>query len=153
MPLLPSTLTDELMKLDSPNPPQDKPGAADKWATAWGNYVSGCVQLLPGAALLMQQTFKGVISSAFEPGPAPITFFLALEGAMRAGWASAIALPPLLSFIPAPAPFAPLGLACVAVGLATDQKNPPRAALATAIHTWTSTIIVVGPTGPVGPVA
>ena len=153
MPLSASTLTDGLMAIDDPNPPKDIAGTAGKWADAWGDYVGGCVQLAPGAALLMKQSFKGVILSAFAPVTVPIVFMLALEGAMRAGWGSAIALPPLLSFIPAPSPFAPTGLAAVAAGLASKQRRTGREILATAIHVWTITHIVVGPTGPVGPVS
>jgi hypothetical protein len=141
------------MAIDDPNPPKDEAGTAGKWADAWGSYVDGCVQLAPGASQLMKQSFKGVMMSAFAPVPVPIVFMLALEGAMRAGWASAIAMPPLLSIIPAPAPFAPMGLAAVTAGLASDKKKTGREILATAIHTWTTTHIVVGPTGPVGPVS
>lgn len=154
MPLDPSSLKTELMNIQDDQGPKDEAAAAERWTKAWKTYAGGMIYLAPGAAELMAQSFKGVISSAFAPVPVPIVFFLALEGAMRAGWASAILTPPLISLIPAPVPFAPIGLAAtVSLGLASDKKDPPCGALATAIHTWTITHIAVGPTGPVGPIS
>lgn len=154
MPLDPSQLKSELMNIQDDNGPKDESAAADRWTKAWKTYAAGMIYLAPGAAEVMAQSFRGVIAAAFVPVPAPIVFFTALEGAMRAGWASAILTPPLISLTPAPSPFAPVGLAAtVALGLASKTKDPPCGALATAIHTWTITHIAVGPSGPVGPIS
>ena len=153
MPLLTSTLTDGLMAIDANAPPKDIPETAQKWADAWGGYVAGCTQLSPAAPPAMKQAFKNAIASAFAPVPVPLVFMTALEGAMRAGWAVATVIPPLVSITPAPAPFAATGVPAVVAGLASPSKRTGREALATAIHTWTLTHIVQGPSGPSGPVS
>jgi hypothetical protein len=161
MPLLPSVLEAELMNIDAeggPNP-KDKPAVAQAWFNAWWKYAQNMTYLTPGGGgrALVESSFKGILMGGLEPIPVPMPFFLALGSAMLAAWGTlgtpATLLPPILSLIPQPAPFAPIGVAVVPVGLASKEKQPPRAMLATLIHTWTITAQAVGPTGPVGPIS
>lgn len=159
MPLLPTTLVTGLNNLESPEPPKNTVETAQRWTDLWWDYASGCIYLFPASLVaskaLATSVFRPLISVALLPCPIPLTFFLGLEGAMRAAWATLstpVSLtPPLLSITPAPIPFAPLGLAMIPVGMLSPTKQPPRVLLAALIHTWTITHIVVGPSGPVGP--
>jgi len=161
MPLLPPVLANELIKIDATASPKNTVEAAHAWSKAWWSYASGCVFLFPASLeaskLLATTAFTGIMLAAFAPVPAPPVFFLALEGAMRAAWGTlstpASLTPPLLSITPAPIPFVPMGLAVVPVGLAAPAKEVSRTLLATVIHAWTITHIVVGPSGPVGPLS
>jgi hypothetical protein len=158
MPLLPTTLAEGLISLDVA-PSKDTPSAAQQWAEVWWSYASGMVYLNPATLVaskaLAVPAFAGLLLPGMAPVPVPGVFFLALEGAMRTAWATlgtpVSLIPPLLSITPAPIPFAPLGLTTVPIGLASPDKFPVRTLMATLIHTWTITHIVVGPSGPVGP--
>jgi hypothetical protein len=161
VPLLPSVLQDELMKLDSssgPNP-KNKPEAAAAWFNAWWAYAQNMTYLIPGGAgrVLVEGSFKGILLAGLEPVPAPMPFLSALGGAMLAAWGTlgtpVTLTPPILSLIPQPIPFAPLALPVIAAGMAASDKTVPRAMLATIIHTWTITAQAVGPSGPVGPIS
>lgn len=159
MPLLPPVLAQGLIKLDEPSAPQSPSEVAQKWFDAWWAYASGMVFLNPGtlagAKATVQGLFIGILTPGAIPNPVPLTFFLALEGAMRASWAvlgtPLFLTPPLLAAIPAPVPLTPLLLAVVPVGLVSPIKPPPRILMATIIDVWTRTHIVNGPSGPVGP--
>jgi hypothetical protein len=161
MPLLPAVLEAELMKLDSssgPNP-KNKQEAAAAWFNAWWAYAQNMTYLIPGGAgrVLVEGSFKGILLTALDPVPLPMPFLTALGGAMLAAWGTLgtplTLTPPILSLIPQPIPFAPLGLPAIALGMASNEKQPPRALLATLIHTWTITAQAVGPSGPVGPIS
>jgi hypothetical protein len=161
MPLLPNVLEAELMKLDAddgPNP-KNKQEVAQAWFNAWWAYAQNMTYLVPGGGgrALVESSFKGILMGGLEPIPVPLPFFLALGSAMLASWASlgipGILTPPLLSLIPQAAPFGPIGVAIVPVGLASSDKKVPRAMLAGLIHTWTITGQAVGPTGPIGPLS
>jgi hypothetical protein len=149
------------MKLDDqsgPNP-KNKQEVAQAWFNAWWTYAQNMTYLIPGGGgrVLVESSFKGILMSGLEPSPVPITFFTALGSAMLASWGTlgtpATLTPPILSLIPQPAPFGPMGLAIVPVGLASSDKQVPRAMLAGLIHGWTITAQAVGPTGPVGPIS
>lgn len=163
MPLDPITLTNKLLALDEGQGLSDIPSTAKAWADAWWGYASGMVYLNPASLLASQQlatsAFMGVIVSGLSPGPVPITFIAALEGAMRAGWGSlstpASLIPPVISLIPSPVPFIPLGMQIVPVGMAAQDKTAVRAMLAGLIHGWTITHITVSsivPPGTLGPI-
>lgn len=149
------------MKIDDqggPNP-KNKQQVAQAWFDAWWAYAQNMTYLTPGGGgkSLVESSFKGILMGGLEPGPVPMPFFLALGGAMMAAWGTlgtpATLLPPILSLIPQPAPFAPMGVAVVPVGIASKNKQAPRAMLAGLIHGWTITAQAVGPTGPVGPIS
>lgn len=161
MPLLPSVLEAELVKLDSsggPNP-KSKPEAAAAWFNAWWAYAQNMTYLIPGGAgrPLVEGSFIGILLPSLEPGPAPMPFLTALGTAMLSAWSTLgtplTLVPPILSLIPQPAPFAPMALPVVALGLASSDKQPPRAMMASLIHAWTITAQAVGPSGPVGPIS
>jgi hypothetical protein len=161
VPLLPNILEQELVKLDAsggPNP-KDKQQAAQAWFNVWWTYAQNMTYLIPGGGgrALVESSFKGILMGALEPVPVPVVFFTALGNAMLAAWGTlgtpATLTPPILSLIPQPAPFGPMGLAIVSMGLASKEPKPPRAMLAGLIHTWTITAQAVGPTGPVGPIS
>lgn len=161
MPLLPTTLSDALTQIDADGGPADIPTAAQKWTDAWWKYAAGMIYFNPASLDASKQlatvAFQAALLPGFAPIPVPLAFFTTLELAMRAGWAAvsspASLMTPVLSLTPAPAPFAPLGVAVVPVGLASPSKSPPRVLLATLIHTWTITIIAVGGSGPIGPIS
>jgi hypothetical protein len=161
MPLLPNILQAELVKLDAQNGPNPKntQETAQAWFNAWWAYAQNMTYLVPGGGgrALVESTFKATLMGGLEPIPVPLPFFLALGGAMMAAWSTlgtpASLTPPILSLSPQPAPFAPIGVAVVPVGLASQEKQAPRAMLAGLIHTWTITAQAVGPSGPVGPIS
>lgn len=161
MPLLPNVLQAELMKLDDksgPNP-KNKQETAQAWFDAWWKYAQNMTYLTPGGGgkALVESSFKGILMGGLEPSMDPTSFFNQLGVAMLASWGTlgtpASLMPPILSLIPQPAPFGPMGLAIVPIGMASSDKQAPRAMLATLIHTWTITAQAVGPTGPVGPIS
>lgn len=160
MPLLPTTLTQALLDLDVPQPPADPTSTALKWFDAWWAYASGMVFLNPGTLAAARGAamgpFIGALLPACAPSPVPGVFFLALEGAMRGAWLAlatpAFLLPPVVTAVPVPIPFAPLALAVVPVGLAAPEKTPPRALLASIIDGWTrGHIAMTAVPAPVGP--
>jgi hypothetical protein len=161
MPLLPSTLSSGLIKLDDPSGPNPKniPAVAQAWFNLWWDYAQNMTYLVPGGGgrPLVESSFKSILMGGLSPVPVPITFFVALGTAMLAAWATlgtpATLTPPIVSLIPQPVPFAPAGVAIVPIGMASKDKKLPRAALATLIHTWTITAQAVGPSGPVGPIS
>jgi hypothetical protein len=161
MPLLPNVLQEELMKIDDPSGPNPKNKAevAQAWFDAWWKYAQNMTYLIPGGAgrVLVESSFKGILMGGLEPLPVPLPFFLALGGAMMAAWGTLgtplTLMPPVLSLIPQPAPFAPMGLAVVPVGIVSSTKQVPRAMLAGLIHGWTITAQAVGPAGPLGPLS
>jgi hypothetical protein len=161
MPLLPNILQAELVKLDAdggPNP-KNTQETAQAWFNAWWTYAQNMTYLVPGGAgrALVESSFKGLLMGGLEPIPVPLPFFMALGGAMMAAWGTlsspASLIPPILSLVPQPAPFGPMGVAVVPVGMASNEKQAPRAMLATLIHTWTITAQAVGPSGPIGPIS
>lgn len=158
MALNPQTLIDELMKLDEPCPPNPA-SAAQRWFDAWWKYAKNMSHLNQGMDALAQGVFvPALLPGLIQANPLPV-FFAQLEAAMRATWTALGTpvglkqdLPPApgqfqrLSIIPAPAPFVPLGVATVAIGMAikdSSGKNVQRKALGTAIHGWTMTHMVV----------
>lgn len=158
MPLLPNILEAELKKLDDQKL-DDMEKTAQAWFNAWWAYAQNMTYLMPGGGgrALVEQSFKGILMGGLSPIPVPITFFTMLGNAMMASWATlgtpATLMPPILSLIPQPAPFGPMGVGVVPVGLASKDKGPPKATLAALIHAWTITGQAVGPTGPVGPLS
>lgn len=151
MPLNPVVLTDQLIRLDvEGTAARDIPTAAAAWAEVWWSYASGMTYLnpltLPASKALAVPVFTGLMIPGLAFGPPPV-FFGALEGAMRAGWAAlgtpVSLLPTFLSIIPAPAPFTPLGLTTVPVGIVAPVKVAVRTLLATLIDSWTRTHLVV----------
>jgi hypothetical protein len=158
MPLLPNVLEAQLKQLDTKKLDTVEK-TAQAWFDAWWAYAQNMTYLVPGGGgrVLVEQSFKGILMGGLQPIPVPITFFTMLGNAMLASWASlgtpATLIPPILSLIPQPAPFGPMGVGVVPVGLATKEQGPPKQMLATLIHTWTITAQAVGPTGPVGPIS
>jgi len=156
MPLDQATLQAQLLLLDEPSPGQDVGTCANKWFDAFWSFYSGCSQLnpltLPAAQQASRVIFVPLVAAGMTPNPVPLTFFLALEGALRAVLAAtltpAFMLPTFLVGVPSPVPLAPLLVPTVAVGLASGgAKAPPRAALAVLLHTWmlTNTVTLVPP--------
>lgn len=160
MPLLPSILEQGLIQLDSPSGPNPKNTreTAQAWFEAWWAYAQGMTYLIPGGGgrPLVEESFKGILMAGLAPSPVPLTFLTSLGGAMAAAWVTlgtpATLLPGVISLVPQPVPFGPLGLAVVPVGLVSSQKGPPRAMLAGLIHGWTITAQAVSPAGPIGPI-
>ena len=159
MPLLPNVLQAELLNLDSDGGAKDVAAAAGKWFNAWWTYAQNMTYLVPGGGgrPLVESSFKGILLAGLSPSTDATLFFTMLGTAMTAAWATlgtpASLTPPILSLIPAPAPFGPMAAPVVPVGLAASNKAIPRTLLATLIHTWTITIQAVGPSGPVGPIS
>lgn len=161
MPLNPSVLQAELVKLDDPNGPnpKNKQETAQAWFNAWWKYAQNMTYLIPGGGgkALVESSFKGILIGGLELVPIPLPFFMALGAAMLASWATlgtpVTLTPPILSLIPQPVPFGPLGVVVVPIGLVSSDKQVPRAMLATLIHTWTITAQAVSPVGPIGPIS
>lgn len=159
MPLLPATLYDGLMQLDSDGGAKDLGSATQRIFDAWWGFASQMTYLNPAtlvaAKALVMGPFIGVLTPAMQPSASDAAFWNALNGAMVAAWASlgtpATLTPPLVSATPPVAPLYPL-ISGVAQANGQLMSSPAaRLSVATVIYTWTLTGIVIGPTGPVGP--
>lgn len=160
MPLLPPLLAERLTTLDDPSPGSDVLTSATRWFEAFWAYYSGCTLLQPltleAAKLAAQAVFVPLLAAGMTPNPVPVTFFLALEGAIRAVLAvtltPAFLLPGFGAGVPTPAPLAPLLLAVVPLGLASGSAKPPaRIAAASIISAWmvSNTVTLLSPPGVV----
>lgn len=152
--LLPPLFADVLNRIDEPSPPTTAIEAAQRWTDAWWQFAEGMSYLNPATLVASKASatsaFLGVITGAFTPQADATPFLWALEGAMRAGWATLSSplslLPPFISITPAPAPFAPLAAYIPTVGVNSLSKVTSRLQLATIIYTWTLTNLAVTPT-------
>jgi hypothetical protein len=118
--------------------------------------------LNPGTLVASEQgakaVFEGTLLPAFTPLLNEMPFFVTLEAAMRAGWATLstpVALsPPVVAIVPTPVVFAPSCVGIYPAGINSLSNLPSRMLLANIIHAWTIThqTIAINPAGTMGPI-
>lgn len=151
MPLDVSKLTKALIDIDAAQAKTPAESAA-LWADAIVSFCSDMTYLVPGAGDLGRPALLAALLPGFLPVSVWPAFCASLEVALRAYWLI-VATPvtvtiPSAVAVPSPIPLSPLLLPVPVIGIVSPVAAPPRAAIATAIYTWTITFTLVT-AGPV----
>lgn len=112
---------------------------------------------LVAAKELARAAFVPLLAAGMVPSPVPITFFLALEGAIRVMLAVTLTpttMLPLYSVgVPSPIPLAPLLLPVVPIGMASGGVKPPaKIYIASVISSWMYSNLVMPVIQPAPPI-